>query len=265
MSRVVKSNRVATSNRVAKSNRVATSNRQYGFTPKDISGCLWWLRADDVTVKQGGVSEINDKSGNGHIVTQSTNSLRATLVPSVSAFNNKPTIRFTKTQWYEKIGGVTLPYGSNPMTGFMVISITTIPDAVGPSGIFSLFTNTTGTLHFYARIQGTGVLRVNTEGTTLDTTLSMSPTNSAHIMGFTFTQNDVRTYKDGTAGETNAGQMFLSATTPLLRLGTTNGSVTPTDSFFGGDIAEIIVYNSVLSTENRQKVEKYLKLRYNIA
>jgi hypothetical protein len=265
MSRVNKSNRVTRANSVAKSNRVATSNRQYGFTPKDISGCVWWLRADDVTVKQGGVSEINDKSGNGHIVTQSTNSLRAPLISSVAAFNNKPVIRFSDAQWYEKIGGITLPYSSNPMTAFMVGSISTIPDA-GPNGFFSYFTNTTGTLHAYARIQATGNFRVAIESTPVDTSLSASPANSAHIFAYTFTQGSLLTYRDGIAGATGTPSGFLSAgATPLLRVGTTDGATTPTSSFYGGDIAEIIVYNSVLSTENRQKVEQYLKLRYNIA
>lgn len=263
MSRVNKSNRVTKANTVAKANRVVTANRQYGFTPQDIAGCVWWLRADDVTVKQGGVSEINDKSGNGHIVTQSSNSLRAALISSVAAFNNKPTIRFTKTQWYEKIGGITLPFSSNPITCFMVGSISAIPDA-GPNGFFGYFAATTPTIHAYARIQATGAFRVLIESSTLTTTLSASPVNSANIWGFTFTQNDLRSYKNGTAGETLAAQGFISATTPLLRFGTTDAGGSPASNY-GGDIAEIIMYNTVLSTENRQKVEKYLKLRYNIA
>lgn len=265
MSRVNKSNRVTRVNTVAKSNRVVTANRQYGFTPKDIAGCVWWLRADDVTVKQGGVSEINDKSGNGHIVTQSSNSLRAALISSVAAFNNMPVIRFTDAQWYEKIGGITLPFSSSAMTAFMIGSISTIPDT-GPNGFFSYFTNTTGTLHVYARIQATGNLRVTMEGTPVDTTLSASPVNSAHIFAYTFTQGSLLTYKNGVAGATGTPSGFLSAgATPLLRVGTTDGAVTPTSTFYGGDIAEIIMYNTVLSTENRQKVERYLKLRYNIA
>jgi hypothetical protein len=156
------------------------------------------------------------------------------------------------------VGGIDLPYGSAPMTVFAVGSIDTLPD-IGPNGFFAYYGG--GATHVYARVQGINRFRVHAENP-YTTTLSAGTAGTAHVFGFTFQQGDLRTFRDGVAGETYPASMYGSSSNPAMRVGTTDTG-TPY-SLYGGEIAEILLFDSVLGETDRQRVEQYLKARYGI-
>jgi hypothetical protein len=226
--------------------------------PTDIPGCRWWLRADSLMTSGQNVVSIDDKTGNGHAVSQSDPARRGTLIASSAAFNGQPTIHFNRSQFYEKVGGINFPYGSAPVSAFMVGSIDTLPD-IGPNGFFAYYGG--GATHIYSRVQGINRFRVYAENP-YTTTLTAGTQGTPHVFGFTFAQNDLHTFRDGIAGEVYPAQMFGSSLNPSLRVGTTDNG-TPSN-LYCGEIAEIVLFDSVLSTTDRQRLEQYMKTRYAI-
>lgn len=91
--RNAKSGRSATSGRVASSGRVAMASRI--TSPLDLPNLAYWFRADlGVSTTGGKVTNWLDQSGNGHHVSQSTDSQRPTFNASDANFNNQSTFTF---------------------------------------------------------------------------------------------------------------------------------------------------------------------------
>jgi hypothetical protein len=235
-----------------------------GFDPTDIPGCRWWMRADSVVTSGQYVVSLNDRSGNGHAVTQSDPAKQAKLIPSSAAFNGQPTLSFTRAQWYEKLGGISFPFGNQPVSAIMVGSMTTLPD-IGPNPFFAYYGGggsfESSPTHIYARVQGVNRFRTYAENP-YTSTLTAGTQGTAHIFGFTFTQGDLRTYRDGAAGEAFQAQMWGGSANPSLRVGTSDNG-TPY-SLYNGEIAEIMLFNTALTAASRQQLEQYLKARYGI-
>ena len=227
-----------------------------GFVPTDLPGCRWWLRADSVETDGQAVVSLGDRSGNGHVVSQADAARRATWIASSPAFNGRPALQFSKAQFYEKVGDIHLPFGNTPVTAFMVGSIDAIPD-IGPNGFFAYHTG--GAAHIYARVQGVNRFRVQAENP-YTTTLGAGPAGSAHAFAFTYEAGTLRTFRDGTAGEVFQAAMWGGSSNPSLRVGTTD-SGTPY-SLYGGQIAEIVLFEGALNDADRHQVERYLRARY---
>jgi len=85
------------------------------FTPKTLPGILAWYRADLGVTIGTGVSAWADQSGAGNTAVQAVGVNQPTLTASNAAFNGKPTIASTATQW------LTAPVATpNPMTIWVV-------------------------------------------------------------------------------------------------------------------------------------------------
>ncbi len=228
--------------------------------PPVLTNLKLWMRADDVTLSGAFVTGIHDKSGNGHTVTQSASSRWATYVPGATELNGKPGISFTGTQWYEKVGGIQLPFAQTPVSVYTVGTRYAVPDG-GPSPFFG-YGQANGAAHIYARSQGlTGYVR-GYFGNAYTSTLSVGPTSSAHVVSYTFSQNDLHIYLDGAGEQVFAAQMWDTPTAPMLRVGTSD--MTTPSSIFNGLIAEILIYEGAHGAADRQAVEGYLKARYGV-
>lgn len=82
-----------------------------------------------------------------------------------------------------------------------------------------------------------------------------------HVSCTTGTTASHTLYNDGRAGDTLSGALATpssSAPTYALTVGATGSAILPADA----DIAEIIIYDKVLSTLDRQQVFNYLRARY---
>lgn len=229
------------------------------FSPDDISDLKLWLDANDAATitKDGGnlVSQWDDKSGEGNNVSQATPSQQPLWVDAVQ--NGLPIIRFDGVNDFLKrstyVGGVL----AQPNTAFVVCKFpgiasgTLAPVFDGGSGNSqrNLFynqqpaTSTTGHVVF----AGTGL--VNTT-TTKDTT-------NIRLYDLVFNGGSSRLFRDSV--QLSAGN---AGTFPM---GGVSLAVFNNVTFFANpDIAEILIYNKLLTTQEKDDVRDFLNTKWGL-
>jgi len=231
----------------------------YGFIPTAISGCQLWLDAADsstITI-QTGVSQWNDKSGQGRHVTQSTTSLQ----PVYSSVSN------------------ALVFNSNAWLG--------IPNALASITptytIFVVDKRASASVHFFIGMHdATGgnvalVLGYNGTTTSHHTTAYITDcmvtipayagaAEPKRLARYDYTGSLRDTYING--GQLSTIQSF-SATLPTwnnanIGAGYYTPGVSGLDWWYVGNIHEIIFYNNVLTTAQAQQVESYLAQKWGL-
>ena len=223
-----------------------TSKSLWPFTPQSIPGCQLWLDGADSTTVTGttSVSSWADKSGQGHNATTSGN------YPSYA--NNTMTFSGSSTMLY-----MSIPYN---------------------------YTTAGGTIVFVGKpLPNTGNWRTLLRGA-----------NSDHYVILNLNTTQIGCYGQGVAFQqfgtyTNDGTklmlMSVNISTSSLFSASMNGDIalsavaSPTtdtaDSYYvlgnyqgggqpWGDINEIIIYNSALTTSQRQQVEGYLASKWGL-
>lgn len=238
-----------------------------GFVPSQIGGLTLWLKADSGITKDGSnlVSNWNDQSGNNNHFTQTTGTAKPLF--TANAKNGLPAIVFDGTSDYMASAAFTL-------------------------GTFSLFAVASRKWQVPAYA---GLFRHDltaTSGQGLFTTSSaVYGWNSAEFVvsgnGFQDTQspraigpygaltND--TYHIISTGCGASGTFLKLDRTSVART-TTNATITATSAtaaigtdaaalnadWWDGGIAELLIYNSVLSAGDITKVETYLSNKWAI-
>ncbi len=239
-----------------------------------------WLRADTGLVFNGSkVSRWKDQSGNGNDAIESDTSRQPEFVNNV--IDNKPVIRFDGVNdrlgftGSKKMSQISLfivfnnkSGGSGPNPPGFVLSL-------GPSGTF--IANEHLAIKMRGMDNGDNDIIVGTED---------------HNDYVVFTGQNIAKYnewrninivRDGTVSNTtlrwngvsapsSASGANISISVPLGDSTASGGGIGSTDNFpdLGRvlakcDIAEIIVYDTVLSASDRLSIEKYLNDKYNIA
>jgi len=231
-------------------NRIWYSSRLW--TPALLSTSLWLDANDSSTVVLNGstVSQWNDKSGNDRHVAQTNSTLQP--VYNATGFDGKPSIDFLNdVLWRASWGDM-----SQPFTRLIVFRPLTIAspahiwnsDILGTStvnNVADFFSNMNGTMSQYALYHCNG--RILTVGT-----------NYLRISEFNTTNS--RVYHDGTlVGTANSGGNAARGIT----IGGRSGGDAPTAPA-NWRIAEAILINGILSTEDRQKVEGYLAHKWGL-
>jgi hypothetical protein len=213
------------------------------FAPTQIPGCQLWLdAADPTTVSLSGsnVTQWNDKSGNNrHAVVNGTNFATWTSSTNGLLFNNSYYIT---------------PYTADPTneTGFVVFNYTSsYPNIIivgAQSGgreiaIFN-FTDNVGVIKALVAWGPTTPITKNTiQMATSVITSGVSVTISAN--GGSPVSNAALTFNSG--GTTVLGREVAANTLP-----------------FGGFIHEILFFNSVLQSAQRQQIEGYLAWKWGV-
>ena len=215
---------------------------------------------DAGTVLNGSaVTQWSDQSGNNRHATQAQRGSQALLVNSV--LNGKPVVRFDGANDFLTFN---LPVnGLGGMSLFLVAANTANPGGVtGPQNA-ALFWNETaawGTVYL-SPFQSAVNLRF---GTT-QTGNSISYTRPTSV-GSAFTLTEA--IKDGTTDALYVnGALVLSQGGKLATIaGCQNtgnvGRGFNDNTYFAGDIAEVLVYNRALTVAERQAVEAYLNNKY---
>ncbi len=224
------------------------------IAPTNISGLQLWLKADGTlwqdsarttpaTADSDPVGAWDDASGNGRHFTQATSGKRPLLRTSI--LNSKAIVRFDKTDDY--LTNTTFGY-SAAFTAFIVFKTT------GLTPYQHLLESNGG---------GTAQVMVNSGAANLFnmTKTYTSPTyTSWHILEFN---------RDGSNnGEIRVNNVSIGTGTMSSATGTSmflgiyqDGTSEP----FGGDMAEIILYDSVLSSTDRADVTNYLNNKYGLS
>lgn len=217
-----------------------------------IPGLQLWLDASDAsTITIGtGVSQWNDKSGNGNNATQATGSAQPTV--QTAAQNGRNTIRFTAASLQVMALTSTINLTSTGYTFLGVIR------RGGPSGtnILPIVTSSSNNRVYVPMWFSDGNLYMT--GTAQQTYTSSAQSSTTYNQ-FSGTYNSAGT----------SGAMYFNGSSLSVTSGA-SGTVTMSfdqigrsiDGYANGEIAEILLYNSVLSTANRQAVEAYLKAKW---
>jgi hypothetical protein len=245
-----------------------------------ISGQVLWLDAKDGTTIldadgdnaatgtggagdgfAGTVATWKDKSGYLNNVTQSTAANRPTY--NASTLNGNPVLGFDglNDALFRPDTSASLDVTNNGLT---VIAVTRAANAAGSPMIINKENS------YEVAIQGSkiqGAIETSAAGgwvwggtTAIDT--------AWHMTGFQHADTVWNFFKDANLTQTIAagnGQVGnISNTTGNFNVGA-RGVATPTSQFFGGSMAEILIYNRALTSDEMQDVENYLATKWGFA
>ena len=247
----------------AQNNRLRSS-----FSPTGIPGLALWLDASDTaTITLDGsnnVSQWNDKSGNGKHATQATTLNRPSGTATISGLG---AIGFDGTNDCLQVASLALP---SSITIFLVYTQTNSTtklffmehsaDAAANDGVFVYGSIPSTTIRRSgAATSNTPAPQTPTQGTAArQTTVMFDRTLAAD-------GKIARFWRDGTestmvASGTNSGVTVASSTaTTTLNIGSRNGGASLP---FQGSLGDLLIYDSALSSTNRQAVEAYLKAKW---
>jgi hypothetical protein len=217
------------------------------FLPTSIAGCVMWLDAADLTsmtLSGANVSQWTDKSGSGNSVVQASSGSQPTTGGTLNGLN---TLYFTgKTMTYT---GITV----SAQTVFCIYLNNTFtpygePVAVGPFAFF-----------YAAPSNNVGIGRT---GVT-DEVLANWSTNGLTTSKYTIYGGTV-----SVSGSTTSVLYFNGNQVASTTVASSGGSVRYNIGHYGGSttgyLAEVLIYNSVLSQTNRQTVESYLAQKWGL-
>lgn len=226
-----------------------------GFDPSTVSGLVAWWKADSLALNDGdAVATWLDSSINGRDATQATSGQRP--VYKASIINGKPVVRFDRSL-SQKLAFTPVSLSSG-VTVFIVAAVTSVTQWGGPltwqaaSQIGFLMPSDLASSwqpHMTERLAD------GTEGLHSKTALTYDA--SPRVYGWR---------SDYTAGGTTP---YIDAGAVTRQTGTSGwGSV---EAFIGkgfdhftGDIAEILVYNGVLSDTDVASIQDYLGGKYGL-
>lgn len=236
--------------------------------PTEISGCVGWYDFSDsssLTVTSGSIDACNDKSGNGfHLSASSTN--RPTLASAVRNGRNAAD--------FDGVNDLMTATFSGTYTAATVFAVV-YPDTAGGGSLGRLFTrgnsllsydNTNTAIRFsppFTGATGNGGQR---------TANGSAAQDQWHLASFTWNgglnvATDITPYLSGVvsnAALTGTGDAVSTIGINDFILG--NRSLADgADRGWDGYIAEIILFNTALSTANRARVEAYLAAKWGIS
>jgi hypothetical protein len=253
------------------------------FNPSNIAGLSLWLDATTglfdatsggnlVTTDGATVARWEDQSGNARHISQSVSGSRPILKTSVQ--NGRNILRFdgvadhlfTTSAFVYSLGSSTI---------FCVVSQT---PSSPPSVNASLITERSSTNSFPNYIViGNGASNATTlrifmrddananilfsGSSTLQTASGTAFNSSYQLVGTVDTGTNMALYINKSS---SVNGNYTRSTLTMDRFAVGSSRTNTATSFFGCDLAEIIIYNSALSTNNRQLVENYLYSKWGI-
>lgn len=228
------------------------------FEPNSVSGNTLWLSADgSVTEFSGQVLTWSDNSSNGITFAQGVAANQPTLVVNEPSLNNKSVIQFDGNSDFLSAGNV-LNIGTNSLSIFLVgngtgVFLAKFGSLTLPHNIYSLL-NIAG-FGEGAEIAGNAYQEVHT------TLASNYHVINANVNRMTSTINLKRNFINvATAIATGISSSSYDFSTPNPLLIGKYNSTNP--NYLNGSIAEILFYNSNLSSNDRLSIEKYLNDKY---
>ena len=230
-------------------------------SPIPLDGLSLWLKADaGVTLSGSNVTGWADQSGNGN------NAVGSDILPTLqsNAINGYPAIRFNNDG--EDISKFTIDNSFNLKNSSVFIVVKQLntdnlfarmlaflgenEDYDSDDGLAFLFNNTIPQLQLTSN--GTDAIVDNLVAENVFALVSYKIDNSGNMSVF----------YNGVLGGTDGNLNMASQNSGTLYIG--QGSQNLGASGLYGDIAEVILYNSNLTTPQRQQVEAYLNTKYAI-
>jgi hypothetical protein len=236
------------------------------FRPNDVTGCQLWLDAADLSVVTiaTGVSQWRDKSGNANNLTQSTTGAQPTHTSSLITFESNKYLNIP-TAVLNNLPTWSVFFVINPISSSNWI-LAKQRDGVNTYNILSMTYNTnsggggqTGSTGFlYWRSLNNAGQLVSTAAIT---------TSTLQILNLTYDGTNLYFYKNGILEKTTAGTFAIpNDTSPsAYTMGAWIQGVTIINSGVTNfSLGEMLVYNTGLTTAQRQQIEWYLVNKWGL-
>jgi hypothetical protein len=235
------------------------------FSPSDISGLNLWLKADGVlytdsarttlvTADGDPIGSASDSSGNNYHYSQATSGSRPTYKTSI--VNGQPVFRFDGSADY--FDGPDHVSALTSGTFFCVVKLDADPPAYLQTGGFRYGSG--GQCHFPYEdgniYEGFGS---NNRPNIGDPTTSLS--SAFCVYGVTSATNDWVIYLNNSSIYSTGTNTVAWSDAPFVGGSANPGNSTPS-FYLDGDIAEIVIYNSVISSGDRTSLHSYFTTKY---
>ena len=227
--------------------------------PSEVSNLQLWLRADSgLTHASGIVSQWSDQSGFNNHYLQANVSRQPQFIQQNNILNNLPSVRFDGLDDFMS-GSIIIPnFNNSSFTIFIIANGESQNSSI--SSLFSIATASTGL--YICRRPSTNVFGVFNNNSNKMSTSGTFPGAGYNFKVFTISKdlnNSLNLYSNGVNVfiSTLPGMTSAFSSNVNYQLGAGNSS-----NFFKGDIAEIIIYNRVLTSSEQQQVENYLMDKY---
>ena len=236
------------------------------FSPRQIGGLALWLDgADSSTITMvTGVSQWNDKSGNGYNLTQGSTGSQPTrtgnLLNFVTNYNmNIPQAAINNASTWSMFFAVN-PIASvnwfmakqrDGVNSYNIFS-TTQTGGPGPNAYFTGLTN-----YLYVRMFNAGTLAASSAALTM---------SQLQILSFVYDGTNMLIYINGNLSSTTAGSFAIQNDTSSTNflLGQWFGNGTNYNSNGNFQLGELIYFNSSLIATQRQQIESYLAQKWGL-
>ena len=238
----------------------------YGAASAILSAyMLCWLRCD-VNVTYGGtgssVSLWQDQSGQGYNASQSNATNQPSLV--TNAINALPAINLNGSTGFLQFPAAGFSEISSGLSIFIVLKPTAV---TAGSQILNLGTGISNDYNIGLEINASSeaeyFVYTSTGATMTSVSLGSAMTTSAQLIEVVQSGTSASIYLRGGSVVTNNSMNAIPAPTngrPNSYLGQGSGG----GNYFNGEVAELLIYQTALSTAQRQAIETYLINKYNL-
>jgi hypothetical protein len=244
-------------------------------SPLDIGGCVgWWDASDASTLKQAsnGTTDVAsdgdpvgywaDKSTSGFNVIQATSGLRPAYKPA--GLNNLPAVLFDGSDDVLRVTPAN-PVGTSGVTVFAVFQVVAAGTYVSPPLLLGSGPNARPYDRYHA--VGSNLVAIG-NGTSATATLSLRTQTTPFVHSMTVEKDGAssgvhrfREFANGTGYGTIDITSTYSVASQVVGIGARADSAT----LLNANVSEVVLYDGVLSTANRARVEAYLAAKWGIS
>ncbi|MES2837179.1 MAG: T9SS type A sorting domain-containing protein [Bacteroidota bacterium] len=235
-----------------------------GGVGNNTTNRIWFDAQQQNLVNNASVASIVDFSGNNNNAGAPTAAKRPKFITNQS--NAQPTFRFDGTDdivrtgaisnlntstisWFTVMKSPTVTY-----TGTVMSNVYTGGAGVGSAALWGTYINTSNSQYNSSTRSGTGTSINNSLGYNSNFNFSENIWNGA--------TDNFTSFLNGNFIASKGGASALPSGHTVTAIG---GRTNSTPAYnFNGDIAEIIVFTSVVNTTERRIIENYLGNKYNI-
>lgn len=214
------------------------------FVPTSISGCKIWLRADSLALNDGDLVSTWTEEASGRNAT-AAGSARPTFKSNV--LNGQNTVRFNGTANTMTLSGTFDSSVDTDVTIFIVYG--NVAQTINTAAVIS-----SGASTYLARIAEGSFGHIGG----ISSVVRGIAYNSAVINRYTYTASSLIDYQYGLRLYTSTG----GATSSGFSGGNLILGSFASGSWWDGDIAEVIIYAGVLTSDQNKLVESYLASKY---
>jgi hypothetical protein len=239
---------------------IGASKNIWGFDPRTIPNCALWLDPADtstVTLNGANVSQLNDKSGLGYNMSQTTAGNQPTYS---TALNGNRMLTFTQAS-STRLSNVSFPafIGAGAASYFLVEYNMTGTGNPGPFG-YSAGPNSGIIYQYNPGSVGGGTVFISgfqpfRDATTFDVAFYSAVPRISYLT--------IPNTGSGMVGFING----VSRSVGTQTAGTYSGTFSVgsgTNGFISGNICELIVFNRSLTNSERQQIEGYLAQKWRV-